>query len=402
MRTWIVGWLVICSMAANAAIAAHTKKTDLTRVTGRIQELQKNIVNDQEQQHLVEHELQKTEVSIGDLSQQINQFNAAIDQEQQQLNKLKAKQRAMINKLAQENTALTQQMRAAYQLGKTQSLKIVLNQENPNTVQRYLTYYGYLTQARLKLIAETHRTLASLKEVMESITLSQQNLKMLLTQKQMEQGEQELAQKHREILLGDLHQNVQTNQQRLTTMVSNQKALQVIVSRLKQQTTKAPQVTVVPQLDHGIQGPTLGRVVKPRDGAILSALSFDASRGKLTWPVQGKITAHFHSTLDVGSARLTGIILKAALDTPVHSIYSGKVIFANWLRGFGLLIIIDHGNDYISLYGRNRALYAKVGDHVNTGEVIATTGNSGGFDKASLYFEIRKNGSPLNPSAWCR
>ena len=404
MRTWIVALLIIYSTAAHAAHSSVKKKTESTRVSGQIQQIQKNIIVDQQQQQLIEQELQKTEIAIGELSQQISKFNTAIEQEQQMLTKLKGNQRTAINKLAQENAGLGQQIRAIYQLGQSHYLKVVVNQEDPNTIQRYLTYHGYLTKARLKLILDIKKTLISLKHVMGSIAVSQQNLKLLLTQKEMEQAEQELAQKHRQILLDDLHQNVQSNQQRLSTLVTNRKTLQDIISHLKEQTQMnsviPAQAGINPEMDSRLRGND--RISLHGNDSTVSNLSFESSQGKLSWPVKGKIAAHFGSTLDVGTEHLSGIIIKAPLGTAVHSIYPGKVIFANWLRGFGLLIIVDHGNDYMSLYGRNRALYAKVGDHVKTGDIIATTGNSGGFDKASLYFEIRKNGSPLNPNSWCR
>ena len=129
--------------------------------------------------------------------------------------------------------------------------------------------------------------------------------------------------------------------------------------------------------------------------------SFNDLRGKLHWPVQGKIAARFGSLLDVGNRRLSGTLIKASPGTAVHAIYNGKVVFANWLRGFGLLVIVNHGNGFMSLYARNQALYAKMGDQVKSGDIIATTGNSGGFSRSGVYFEIRQNGAPKNPKIWC-
>ncbi len=127
---------------------------------------------------------------------------------------------------------------------------------------------------------------------------------------------------------------------------------------------------------------------------------FNQLRHQLTWPISGPIIASYGSMLDVGE-RLSGVIIRATENTPVHAVYTGKVVFADWLRGFGLLVIINHGNGFMSLYARNHSLIAKVGDQVRQGESIATAGNTGGYTKSGLYFEIRENGVPVNPNAWC-
>lgn len=131
---------------------------------------------------------------------------------------------------------------------------------------------------------------------------------------------------------------------------------------------------------------------------IFSSTTFKQLKGKLTWPLKG---AHNGIYSLNEPQKLNGVLISAAEGTPVHAIYGGKVIFANWLRGFGLLVIINHGDGYMSLYARNQALYAKVGDLVTQNDVIAKIGKSGGFEKSSLYFEIRRNGIAIDPRQWC-
>ncbi|MHB1948650.1 MAG: murein hydrolase activator EnvC family protein [Gammaproteobacteria bacterium] len=373
MRRCIVLCLVFFNIAAFATNPFTVKKAELTRVTSQIHELQQNIILDQKEQQNIEEKLQVTETTIGELGEQINTLNLAIIKEQQRLAKLEKTQQLSLQKLMQQKAALSQQLRMSYQVGQAQSLKVIFNHDDTNTLQRHLVYYHHLTETRLQLINDTKQLLANLKTIMQSMSQHQQNLKALLTAKQAQQNEQQQAQSHRQNLLTMLHQNVQTKQEQLTSLVTNQQALQEIVTHLKQQASSA-----------------------------MSGKPFSQMRSKLQWPIKGRIIANFGSPLDVGDQRLTGVVIKAPEGTPVHAISSGKVIFANWLRGFGLLIIINHNNDYMSLYGRNHALYVKVGSQVNIGDVIATTGNSGGFEKSSLYFEIRRNGSPVNPSVWCR
>lgn len=346
---------------------------DLTNVSSQIKQLQKKILLDRQEQEDLEQQLKTTEINIGHLGQQINHLNQLILQEQEKLNQLKNSQQLTQMRLKQQHNELAKQIYAAHQLKEINSLKILFNQENPNTIQRHLNYYRYLTKTRLNIIANNQQSLTKLKNNMQEISEHQQNLKKLAAQKQAQQDQEQKAKNHRQLLLAKLHQRVQTKEQQLSSLVKNQKALQEVIKRL------------------GLQE-------KNNE----TNLSFQQLQGKLHWPVKGSIIANYGSALDVGDQQLSGVIIKATLGTPVNAIYSGKVIFANWLRGFGLLLIINHGNNYMSLYGRNNLLYYKVGDQVSTGDTIATIGNSGGFDKSSLYFEIRQNGIPLNPNIWCR
>lgn len=374
MRTGIVILLTSYCFAASAApFTLNNKTNELSQLKNQITQLKNTINTDKQTQQKLESDLRNTEIKIGDLSQETSKLSTAIRFEQEQLVKLKISQQTIHKKLVEENAALSEQLRAAYQLRLSGSMTVLFNQDNPNTIQRYLTYYKYITQARLQLIQHIEETLASLKKVMLSIITSQQHLKNLLDEKQLEQKQQQLAQNQRQLLLDDLHRDAQTHQQRLTSMVVNQHELQKIITQLQN------------RLNHAQANTT-----------------FQSWRGKLNWPVKGPVIANFDSLLDVGNQHSSGMLIQADAGTPIQAIYAGKIIFANWLRGFGLLIIIDHGNNYMSLYGRNRALYVKLGDHVNTGDMIATIGNSGGFDKTSLYFEIRHNGIPINPNSWCR
>ena len=372
-QRWFVAVLLFCYSLMASAETTHTRKVELTRINGQIQQLQKKLKQDQEQQLDLQQQLKISEVNISQLSQQVNQFNTLLTHEQSQVSQLKTAQQKALKKLADQRSALAEQFHAAYQLGQAQSLKIILNHQDPNTLARHLTYYRYLSEARVDLITNIRDTLTSLTTNMRAINQHQQNLKNFLAQKQHQQTQQVQAHQQRQQLVSTLNQSVQSKQQQINVLIANQKALQQLVSQLQ-----------------------IKSVIQP------TSPSFSRSSQKLPWPVKGSIAAGFGSPLDVGDQRLNGVIIKAKEGTPVHAISPGKIIFANWLRGFGLLVILNHGNGYMSLYARNHTLFAKVGDNVSAGDTIATTGSSGGFNKAGLYFEIRQNGTPINPSTWCR
>lgn len=372
MRKYFILCLFLYSFSATAENVMQNKNVELNKVSGEIKQLQQTIsLNRQEQNHL-EQSLKHTEITISNLSLQINHLNQSITQEQRQLNELKSSHHSIQLKMNQQHAILAKQICTAYQLKPLQPIKIILNQENPSTIQRHLTYYNHLTTARLRVITNIKYSLSMLKINMHEIIQHQDNLKKLLTQKQDQQHQQQLAQTERQQLLNRLHQSSQTKQQQLDTLMTNQKALQSVIKGFHTRIEKE-----------------------------VTGQSFIQLRGKLRWPVQGTLVANYGSALDVAGIKLSGVVIQAAQNTPIRAIYNGKVVFANWLRGFGLLVIINHNNSYMSLYSRNQVLYIKAGDQVRTGDIIATTGNSGGFDKAGLYFEIRQNGIPVNPNIWC-
>lgn len=367
MRKWIFALLFCCSVVA---LAATSNKA---HVVNQIQQLQKTITLNKIQQQNLNEELKASEVSISDLMQQTNSLNDAIGEEQKQLRALALSQELVLAQLNFAHDTLAKRIRAAYQFQQFQTVKIILNQDDPLTIQRHLNYYQYIIQNRMQLINNTKLALAKLNDNISSIKTHQENLKQLLNEKKLQQSQLLEAQTHRQFLLSELQHNVQSKEEQITMLLSNQKGLLDVITHLKHQTQ-----------------------------ANLAPVGFSHLHKMLAWPINGKIAAHFGSALDVGNQHLSGVIISATQNMPVHAIYSGDIIFANWLRGFGLLVIINHGNNYMSLYGRNHALYVKVGDHVRKGEIIASTGNSGGFKKPSLYFEIRQNGSAVNPNIWCR
>lgn len=365
-------FIVICSFNAYADSPFIAKKMELTHVTGQIQRLQKKISLDKQQQSGLEQQLKQSELTIGKVSEHIKTYHDSILQEQKKLSELKSTQQHSIIKMNKQYQALAEYTRGAFKLTQIHPLKIILNQEDICSLQRHLRYYHYLSQTRLELIETIQEFLDKIKINMQKMDRHQQNLKILLLQNKQQQKQLQQAQAHRQELLLQLNQRVQDKQQQLSTLLANQKALQEIITHLR--------ISV----NEGITG-----------------MSFHALQGKLDWPIKGSITGRYGSSMEVGDQHLSGVIIKAAQGTPVKVIAEGKVIFASWLRGFGLLIIINHGNNFMSLYARNHALYAKNGDHVNRGDIIASIGNSGGFDNTALYFEIRHNGVPQNPGIWC-
>ncbi len=343
-------------------------------LTTKIKQLQYALFHERQQDTDLHQQLKATEMTLATLAQDIAHITQLQVSEQLELTHLQKKQQDEQTRLSRQRDTLANQVRAAYELGKLNEIKILLNQENSNTLSRHLGYYRYLTQKRVELINESKQTLLSLTQTMQAITQHQQELQHLLAQKQQQQKKQEFTQKLRQQLIAQLNFEVQTKQQQLSALLENQQGLQNAIDQIQKQPVN---ITAAYQ-------------------------PFSKQQGNLPWPATGNIIGHFGTPIDESDQHLAGVIIKAPLGSPIRAISSGKVVFANWLRGFGLLVIIDHGGGYMSLYGRNQALYTKLGNKVKSGDLIAAIGNTGGYQSSSLYFEIRQNGTPVNPSLWCR
>lgn len=262
-----------------------------------------------------------------------------------------------------------------YSLGQQEFLKLVLNQQNPANVTRTLTYYDYFNQARAQRINTVRKQLDSLKQVKQDI----QDTTLSLQQTQQDRIDNKAALEHsrqqRQQLLARLDKRIIQQGQHLDQLLQNEKQLLQLIKRLSQQQPMAPDETV-------------------------RNLPFARNKGQLIWPVQGKIVARYGSKRSGSDLRWKGIMIEAPRGSEVHAVSYGHVIYADWLRGFGLLMIVDHGDGYMSLYGHNESLYKETGQWVQANEVIASVGASGGNQGSGLYFEIRRHGRPTNPFNW--
>ncbi len=277
--------------------------------------------------------------------------------------------------LVAERAALAQQLRVAYLLGRNEPLQLLLNQRDPAQASRMFAWYGYFGRARAGQIA-------AISERMRSIERLEQRL-----------AEQEAAlaqlQRARAQQLQRLESGRDRRQQALVNLQTEARSRSANLARLKTQ-----------QADLERLLRELSRVVRPSSPADNSS-AFARLRGLLDWPVVGRLVASFGQQRASG-VNWQGTVLSTERGAPVHAVSAGRVIYADWLPGLGLLCIVDHGSGYLSLYGYNDELRKAVGESVAAGDVIATAGDSGGRPEPQLYFEIRRSGKPLDPRPWFR
>ncbi|ARN73604.1 murein hydrolase activator EnvC family protein [Oceanicoccus sagamiensis] len=324
----------------------------------------------------VQNSLQKSEVDIGSVQKKIRGIQQQLSQEQAELESLQVKRKALNTARRDQQKFIEQQVLAAYQVGQQKKIKVLLNQEQPDKISRALTYYDYFNQARSEQIENYINIISELNTIEPRIVEKTQTLSN--AKAKLGKAHQSLlaSKKARQKNLAKINSAIKNNDQRLKQASKNRSELERILAAVEQ---------------------TLANISIPSDYS-----PFGKLKGKLPWPVSGKPSNRFGYKRNGTALRWQGLAIPATEGSKVEAIHSGRVVFADWLRGSGLLVIIDHGDGYMSLYAHNQSLLKETGDWVNPGDMIATVGNSGGQQRAGLYFEIRHNGKPTDPRRWCK
>lgn len=365
--------LTVLLQASPSYCGEQEEQAKLKKISRDIARLQESIKGDNQQLHHLAKSLKKNELAAAELSKKINALETNISQLNTELEQLYQRRSTLEASRKSQQTLIEQQITAAFHLGSEEPIKLLLNQENPAKVSRTLKYYDYFLKARGKKLAHYRDTLNQLQETEHSIATHQQELLDNRDDLKQQQLALTTQQQQRQKVLASLNQQIKASSQALGKLKTERSRLEKILAALQENLAKLS----LPSSD------------KP----------FAAQRGKLPWPVAGRLSKsfgskrHSHITWD-------GWLLSAKAGTPVKSIHHGRVVFSDYLRGHGLLMIIDHGDNYMSLYAHNQVLLKETGEWVLTGETIAKVGNTGGKIDYALYFEIRHKGKPSNPKRW--
>jgi septal ring factor EnvC (AmiA/AmiB activator) len=276
--------------------------------------------------------------------------------------------------LGAEQDALAGELRAAYVNGREEQLKLLLNQQDPASFGRMLAYYGYFGRARADRIGSIRDQLEHLALVREKIAAENEHLAALEQRQQQEVATLKGAQEQRAGAVRKMNAQIKTQGGELKRLQSQAQGLEKLITELRKALESTP---------------------------IAKQAPFEPLRGKLPWPVQqGKVLARFGQPRAGGSMRWQGMLIGTDRGARVRAPYAGRIAYADWLPGMGLMIVLDHGGGYLSLYGHNEQVFRKVGDDVASGDVIGAVGDSGGHDQPALYFEVRRGRTPVNPENW--
>ena len=353
------------------------KKHELEKLRRRMGELRQNIEQKQQEKNSATKFLKDIEVRIGERAYVLRKINRHLRKQKRELTRLRKQQQQTRNKLAGQRKILSQQIRAAYMIGQQEYLKLLLNQENPAAIGRTLTYYDYFHKARSHHIDEAVVTIKKLNDLTKLVKIKTNELKSSRKQQRVEKQKLEDDFIDRSKIITAMEKDIAAQGNRLKKLAADEKSLQQLLKDI-----------------HKIMPSMLTEIDKRE--------TFSKKRGRLQWPVKGKVKRLFGKSRQAANIKWNGVLIPSAEGKEVKAISHGRVAYADWLRGYGMLVIIDHGDGYMTLYGYNQALYKETGDWVEEGEVIATVGRSGGQAKSGLYFEVRVKGQPSNPTKWCR
>lgn len=362
----------------NPPATRQQREVELGRLRQRIERLQARLKEAQGQQSELSGQLRESEQQIGQLARGLRVSAGRIERLQRRLTSLQQQEQQQQAALAEEKRILAKQVRAAYAMGRQEQLRILLNQQDLGETSRMLAYFDYLNQERAQRMRRIREQLKELAQTRSDIEAQQQKLARIRQHQQDQKLALERQQSARRKVLQRLSAEVRGQDRQLDSLRNDEKQLLALLRGLRDALADIP-------------AEAESRKQQP----------FANKRGQLDWPVRGMIRHAFGET-KIGKLRWDGVMIGAPEGREVRAVSAGRVAFADWLRGFGLLLIIDHGEGFMTLYGHNQSLFKEAGDWVEAGEPIASVGSTGGRKESGVYFAIRRHGKVIDPRKWCR
>lgn len=384
------GILLLLLLANPAAHAAESvaKEKELRELRGRIEALQKRLADAEGTKSEAADALKESERAISDANRELRDLGLKSKEINRQLAALNAEARRGEAELQGQQTLLARLLYQHYLGGHAESLKLLLNREDPHDISRRLHYFGYISRARAELIAGLRANLTQLKGLSEEVERKAAELAAVTAGQRAQRSRLEREKGARNQVLAKISRDIERRRREIGTLKRDETRLARLVESLaKLMARKKPK-----------SAPRLKNERVPQASAGDSP--FPGLKGTLRLPVRGELANRFGSPRSDGGVLWKGLFIAARAGEEVRAIADGRVVFADWLRGFGNLLIVDHGDSYMSLYGNNEALYKRVGENIRSGEPIAAVGASGGNADSGLYFELRHEGRPLDPLDW--
>ena len=376
---WLGYFLIIVPSLAHASsddngAAYHAR---IKQIEEQVNAIEQSIVEQQAKRSQYSQSLRVSELKIADIAKKMHQASEASLRAQQELGQLNARLKMLNSQLAKHRETLHELLKKAYQAGRHSPIQLLLNQQSPEHVDRLIKYYDYFNLAQQRKVDEVLTLLKQLKIASAEKIEKSKQLKKAHRALQNAHQETAAAREDRKVALKNIERSLAQKSTTLKELQADQRDLQTLLDRLN-------------AVFEDIPAPPIEQ--KP----------FNTMKGKLPWPTQGRLKGRYNTLKGIANLRWKGLFVEADMGEEVQSIYFGQVVFANWMNGFGLVMIIDHGSHYMSIYTNNRELHKSQGDWVVQGETIANVGDSGGQPSSGLYFEIRHNGYPVDPQKWIK
>lgn len=371
-RLWLA--LVLLAVATPALAEQQVTPGQIKALREEIAGIDEWLADAEEDRSSLERQLSGLEQEIGRLTRERRELRQEAQNQQQRLNQLAEEEAELTRTLDSQRENLKKQIRAAWMEGDAPAVKVLLNEIDPDKIARTMTYYEYLSRDTIDRLEAFAANLRQLRD----------------TQKEVKAGRLRLA---------ELEQDVADRQQKLNNSKGErEQTLAALKADISDRRNERQEL----EADRN----RLEKLLKEVEEAIASIPTpnesdpFGSLKNKLPWPADGKVASKFGDSYAGGKLRYNGLLINTDEASDIKAVHYGRVVFANWLRGFGLITILDHGDGYMTLYGHSSSLYTSPGDWVEAGESIAQAGRTGGTDNPAVYFEIRHNGKPDNPHRW--
>jgi len=352
---------------------AKIKEQELEEVRERISALKRSMDASASSRDRLTAELQEAEIAISEQRIRLKELEQQRAYSAKRKAELDEQLKTRETELDEEAKELADQVRAAYMSGSQERIKLLLNQRDPATLGRLMTYYGYFNAYRGANIEAVTAAIRELAELRSQVAAEEARLADLAKARYAELTELNSSQEKRQKLLGGLQAKIADEGREVERLAAQEKDLSRLITELTSILSDYP---------------------------ISSEEPFSEHKGRLTWPVAGRLLHDYGQPRVSDRLKWNGVVLAAPRGQEVRSVYHGRVVFADWLAGLGLLVIVNHGENYMTLYGYNETILKNTGDWVAPGDVIATVGDSGGQPQSSLYFEIRRGTQAVNPRQW--
>jgi murein hydrolase activator len=376
--------ILLTSALCTFVLVCHAdEKSEMEQLQKEIEALQKELKAVQGTRSNLQKDVEKSETQINELQKKANKINKELKEQNQELNHLKDERSQLEQARKNQQTQIAEQMRAAHKLGEQSEIKVLLNQESPDKVSRIMKYHSYFMEAHTAKMQTYLDTLTRIDALTPEI--EKKTLELGAMQSELDAQRTELKTIHgqRQQALAKTNNELKTKSQELNQLSEDRRRLQALLERV----TKRVATT------GAINSPSY--VPLPKGGE-----KFSLRKGRLPWPTQGSMIHRFGSARIAGQMNWNGAYIAAPMGNTVIAVHHGRVVFADYFGSHGLLVIVDHGEGYLSLYAHNQSLLKKAGEPVRAGEAIANVGNSGGQASTGLYFEIRYHGKPIDPGSW--
>ncbi|MDH3842127.1 MAG: peptidoglycan DD-metalloendopeptidase family protein [Chromatiales bacterium] len=363
----------ILLVAASSGLPAADEEAELEALRGRMTDMRRALESDQGKRSAAETELRKVETDIGERNAALRRLRDQQSETARRIGELERERVAVEARIGVERDSLAAQVRAAYVTGRNERLKLLLNQQDPAHLGRMVVYYDYFNRMRRDTIASVSADLARLNAVAAEQETEAMRQRQLEQRQSQELDKLEQARARRAEVLVAVDASIRAKGDAIAEMETQAATLEKLVEELREVL---------------------------RDFPVEADAPFADVKGQLAWPLRGRLLRDFGQPRAQGRLKWDGVLVGAAPGTQVKAVYHGRVAYADWLTGLGLLVILEHGDGYLTLYGHNESVFKSVGEWVAPGETIAEVGDSGGQAQPALYFEIRRGRQPQNPHRW--